>query len=190
MNGRVTLGATYFNNTFKDEIYTTYPAPLFIASPANRTTSSKQKGLEVYVQAKLSGGFRVDGNYTYLDAKQPRSVLINNVFTNFVGQAVRRPKGIASLNFSYEPDNAPFAATLTVRHTGRQNELDFTDPSFTPVLVKEKSFTLVNFNTSYKISKTIELFGRVENLLNTKYEEVFSFATPGAAVYGGVRVRL
>jgi len=33
------------------------------------------------------------------------------------------------------------------------------------------------------------LFARVENLINEQYEEVFSFATPGRAGYGGVRVR-
>jgi vitamin B12 transporter len=186
----ITVGATYFDNKFKDEIYTDFPPPLFIASPANRTTSSRQRGVELYAQAKLPGGFRFDGSYTYLKAPQLRGVLIGGVFTNFDGQAVRRPKSIASANLSYEPNGSPFAATLTVRYNGRQNELAFTDPSFTPVLVAEKSFTLVNVNASYKITKAIELFGRVENLFDTNYEEVFSFATPGRAVYGGVRVRL
>ena len=33
----------------------------------------------------------------------------------------------------------------------------------------------------------MELFGRVENILDEDYQEVFGFATPGVAAYAGVR---
>jgi vitamin B12 transporter len=117
-------------------------------------------------------------------------VLIGDAITDYDGQAVRRAKSIASANLSFAPTTSPFGATLTVRYNGRQKELAFTDPSFTPVLITEKSFTLVNLNASYRIGPQIELFGRVENLFDADYEEVFSFATPGRAAYGGVRLRL
>jgi vitamin B12 transporter len=188
MHGRITLGATFFDNTFKDEIYTTYPPPLYIASPANRTTSSKQKGVELSAQVKLAEGWRFDGSYTYLDAPQMRAVLIGGAFTNFNGQAVRRAKNIASANLTWAPPALPVEATVTVRYNGSQKDLAFTDPSYTPVLVTEKSFTLVNLNASYKLGKHLSLYARVENLFDVKYEEVFSFATPGRAAYGGVRV--
>ena len=55
-------------------------------------------------------------------------------------------------------------------------------------IVSLKPFTLVNLNAQYKLSERFSVFGRVENLFDVKYEEVFSFATPGAAAYGGVRV--
>ncbi|MFY3754019.1 TonB-dependent receptor domain-containing protein, partial [Lacticaseibacillus paracasei] len=48
----VTFGATYFDSTLKGEIYTTYPAPTFVATPANRTTLSKQHGVELFASAR------------------------------------------------------------------------------------------------------------------------------------------
>ena len=52
------------------------------------------------------------------------------------------------------------------------------------------AFTLVNLNATYAVAPHLELFGRIENLLDRRYVEVVSFATPGRAAYGGVRVRL
>ena len=40
----------------------------------------------------------------------------------------------------------------------------------------------------YKLSDRFSIYGRVENLFGEDYEEVFSFAAPGRAAYGGVRV--
>ena len=75
-----------------------------------------------------------------------------------------------------------------MRYTGRMDDLAYIDPSYVPVRVSLKPFTLVNLNAQYRLSDRFSVFGRVENLFDVKYEEVFSFATPGAAAYGGVRV--
>ncbi|MBS0363327.1 MAG: TonB-dependent receptor, partial [Proteobacteria bacterium] len=107
----------------------------------------------------------------------------------FDGQAVRRAKDIASANLTWAPADAPYSATLTVRYNGKQNDLAFTDPSFTPVLVSLKAFTLVNLDASWKLTRSTELYGRVENLFDQGYQEVFSFEGAGRAAYGGVRVR-
>ncbi len=58
----------------------------------------------------------------------------------------------------------------------------YIDPSRVPVRVSLKPFTLVNLNAQYKLSDRFSVFGRVENLFDVKYEEVFSFATPGAGL--------
>jgi vitamin B12 transporter len=39
------------------------------------------------------------------------------------------------------------------------------------------------------MTDTVELYGRVENLANDRYQEVYGFQTPGRAAYGGVRLR-
>ncbi|WP_414901623.1 TonB-dependent receptor plug domain-containing protein [Sphingomonas flavalba] len=190
----VTLGATYFSNRFSDEIYTTYVqvGGQYVATPDNRATATRQKGVEAYAQARLGDGWRVDASYTWLDAKQDQDVLpvVAFVPTRFSGQAVRRAKHIASANLSWAPVDGPLSATLTVRYNGAQNDLAFVDPAYVPELVRLRSFTLVNFNAEYRLTPAIALFGRAENLLDRRYEEVFSFATPGRAVYGGVKVRL
>ncbi|UZK66570.1 TonB-dependent receptor plug domain-containing protein [Sphingomonas sp. M1-B02] len=175
--GRATIGATYFDSTLKDEIYTTYPAPIFVATPGNRTTDSRQHGVEIFVSARPIPQLRLDATYTYLDAEENGA------------EEVRRPKHLGSFNATVLSKDERFAGTLTVRYNGRMTDITFTDPTYasSPV-VSLQEFVLVNFNADYKISDKVSLFGRVENLFDERYEEVFSFATQGRGAFGGVRV--
>jgi vitamin B12 transporter len=52
------------------------------------------------------------------------------------------------------------------------------------------SYTLVNFGADYRINERWQVYGRVENLFDTEYQEVFSFLSPGRGVYAGVRATL
>jgi len=176
-DGHATIGVTYFDSTLEDEIYTSYPAPDFVATPANRDTESQQKGLEVYASARPIPEIKLDLAYTYLDAEE------NDV------EEVRRPDHIGSFNATIFSTDQRFAGTLTVRYNGRQTDLAYTDPSYLPVRVSLKEYVLVNLNAEYKLTDNFTLFARVENLLDEEYEEIFSFATPGVAGYGGIRAR-
>jgi vitamin B12 transporter len=40
---------------------------------------------------------------------------------------------------------------------------------------------------NYKVNDTFSVYGRAENLTNTRYEEVRNFGTPGRSFYAGVR---
>ncbi|MGI9375802.1 MAG: TonB-dependent receptor plug domain-containing protein [Tsuneonella suprasediminis] len=175
--GKATIGVTYFDSRLKDEIYTTYPAPTYIATPSNRTTLSKQHGIEVALAARPIPQIRLDAAYTWLHARENGTV------------EVRRPKHIASFNATVFSKDERFSGTLTLRYNGRQTDVAYTDPSYIPVRVSLQEYVLVNLNAEYKLRKNISVFTRVENLINEKYEEVFSFATSGRAAYGGVRVR-
>jgi vitamin B12 transporter len=177
IGGNSTIGVTYFDSRLKDEIYTTYPAPDFIATPGNRTTKSKQRGIEAFVSARPIQQLRLDAAYTYLKAREDGAV------------EVRRPKHIASVNATVFSTDERFSGTLTLRYNGRQQDVAYTDPTFMPVSVSLREYVLVNLSAEYKLTSKIALFGRVENLADEDYEEVFSFATQGRAAYGGVRVR-
>ncbi len=171
-----TIGVTYFDSKLKDEIFITYPAPNFIATPANRDTRSSQHGFEVFASARPIPQLRLDATYTYLKASE------NGVVE------VRRPRHIGSFNATIFSNDERFSGTLTVRYNGRQEDVAYIDPSYIPVSVTLDEFVLVNLNAEYKITPAVTVFGRVENLINERYEEVFSFATAGRAAYGGVRV--
>ncbi len=181
------VGVTYFSDQLTNAITTSFATG--VAQPVNLAGSSPQRGVEVFASAQFRDEWRLDAGYTYLDAPQHRRVLIGGVFTNFDGQAVRRARDIASLNVSWAPLGRPYAATVTVRYNGKQGDLAFTDPSYVPVLANLKAFTLVNFNATWRLNPQIEFYGRIENLFDQSYQEVFSFATPGRTAYAGVRLR-
>ncbi|WP_374942473.1 TonB-dependent receptor plug domain-containing protein [Sphingomonas sp.] len=174
--GRSTIGATYFDSKLENEVFTAYDAN-FVATPGNRTTLSRQHGVEAFVSARPIDQLRFDLAYTYTRSRE------NGV------QEVRRPRHVGSVNVTGTSRDARFAGTLSVRYNGRQQDDAFTDPSFAPVRVSLQEYVLVNLNVEYKLTPAIAVFGRVENLFDEHYEEVFSYATAGRGAYGGVRAR-
>lgn len=172
-----TIGATWFDNRLKDEIYTAYPAPAYVATPANRSTKSKQQGIETYASIRPSPQWRIDAAYTWLHARED-------------GLAeVRRPKHIASVNVAWTSRDDRFTGTVTARYNGPQTDLAYTDPSFIPDRVTLKSYTLVNLAADYKLTRALAVFGRIENLLGEDYQEIFGIRTAGRAAYAGIRAR-
>ena len=49
-------------------------------------------------------------------------------------------------------------------------------------------FYVWNASLSYDVTKTVQIYGRADNIFNRKYEEVLFFGTPIRSVFGGVRV--
>jgi vitamin B12 transporter len=178
LGGKAKVTATYFEATLEDEIFTVFtfvPPFSFFSSPDNRTTESERKGIELTLDADLDDAWSINAMYTYLDSVEAGL------------EEVRRAPHVASLNVNYKfLDRAE--ATLTVRYNGEQFDNEFI--SATPASrVQLSAFTLVNLSASYEVSDNVELFGRVENLFDEKYEEVFGYATPGIAAYAGLRTR-
>ena len=175
---RLTIGATYFENVLSAEIYTDFPPPTFTPTSLNRTTKSRQHGFEAALAARIGAAWRIDASYTWLRARE-----------NGVSE-VRRPKHIASLAATWTAPSDAGSLTLVARYNGRQLDQAFLDPSFVPNIVRLDDYALVNLNGRVKLDNRFELFGRVENLFDERYEDVFSFVNPGRSAVAGVRVRL
>ena len=171
------LSLTYFESELDGEIFTTFPPPTFIATPANRTTKSEQRGVEVSLNARLAEQWSLAAAYSYLDADE------NGV------EEVRRPDHIASAALTWAAPGDAASATLVVRHNGATPDVAFTDPSFVPVRVSLDDYTLVNLNARVKLTEAISAFARVDNLLDQRYEQVFSFVSPGRSTVVGIEAR-
>jgi len=171
------VAVTYFDSELDGEIFTSFPAPTFIATPANRTTESKQRGVEVSLAAQLSDQWSLDAAYSWLKARE------NGV------EEVRRPEHIASAALTWTAPDDAASATLVVRHNGATPDVAFTDPSFRPVRVQLDDYTLVNLNARVKLTDSVNAFARVENILDENYEQVFSFVSPGRSAVVGVEAR-
>ena len=197
LDGGLTLGATWFRNRFDNQIETVgaFIDGNYISTSRNNADVAKQRGIEAYAHARLAD-IRIDAAYTWLKAPQVVQALTNPAPDDgsyqspvpIETQAVRRAKNIASLNIGYVPEALPLTATLTVRYNGRQRDYAF-NAFWDRLLVDMKAYTLVNFAATFDIGPSLQLFGRVENLLDEDYQEIFAYASPGRAAYGGVRVR-
>lgn len=177
LGDNASVAVTWFDSELKGEIFTTFPPPNFIATPANRTTTSDQQGIEVSLAAKLADAWSLNAAYSYLDAEE------NGV------EEVRRPKHIASAALAWTAPRDAASATLVVRYNGETPDVAFTDPSFRPVRVQLDDYTLVNFNARVNLTDQISAFARVENLLGETYEQVFSFVSPGRSAAVGIEAQ-
>ncbi len=169
------LSATWFDSRLKHEIFTDYPAPNYVATPANRATDSQRKGLELSTHARIGSQVTLDAAYSWLNAKEDGT------------KEVRRPANIASAAINWTAPGDAVSATLVVRHNGAARDLAFTDPSFVPVIARLDDYTLVNLAGEARLTAKIRLFARAENLLHERYEQVFSFVSQGRSVVAGIR---
>ena len=74
---------------------------------------------------------------------------------------------------------------LGVTYNGDMTDTDFSTFARTRV----DPYTLVRFGASWKVTDQIELYGRVENLLDETYQEVIGFSAAPEAAYVGIRFR-
>jgi len=169
LDGRLKLGATWFDSRLEDEIITVFGP---VTTTANATTNSTQKGLELFADGRLSDAWSLDAAYTWLEAKQNG------------GTELRRPKSIASLNLTWKPTERG-SLTLTTRYTGKALDTEFATFSVTTL----KAYTLVNLAGSWRLTDKLEAFARVENLTDEDYQDVFGYQNPGRAAYAGLRAR-
>ena len=71
--------------------------------------------------------------------------------------------------------------TAAVRYAGQS----FDDDADT---IRLKAYTLLDLRGSYPLRDDLELYARVENLTDTRYETTYQYGTLGRAGYAGVRV--
>jgi vitamin B12 transporter len=147
-------------------------------SVENDIGESDREGVELTARVEL-GAIGFGGSYTHLDATDPDG-------TGEVG----RPKDQASFDVTGHFAQNRATVTAGVVYNGRMLDTDFRN-YFANGFVAEKtslgSHTVVRIAGSFKMTGSLEVFGRVENLFDERYQELISYATPGTAVYGGLR---
>lgn len=173
-NGRAVVDVTYFNARLENEIVL-ISLPSFKSSVANLTGTSTRQGIETTAKLRPTDWLTLSGTYTYTDARDDKGV-----------QEIRRPAHAAagSATVSFLDNRA--RATFNVVYNGKMPDTIFTFPSTTTTL---SAYTLVGGIVSYDTTPWSTVYVRAENVFNQRYEEVYSYRSPGAGVYAGLKVR-
>ncbi len=169
LDGRFKGDITYFESRIEDLIV---GAGRTVANVDGR---SKARGAELSAQARLTDALDVIASYTHTDTEDPDGK-----------ELVRRPKNLGSLilNYAFLEDRGN--ANAAVRYHGPQKDSAF-DQFFNRSLVELDSYTLVDVSAFYRMNRHLEVFGRIENLLDKEYEEVFGYGSLGRGFYIGLR---
>jgi vitamin B12 transporter len=171
---RVVLGLTYFHNDLSNVIGFN---GLF---DTLNLGAAETQGLEAELRAQPIADLVFTATYTYLDAEKTSSADINQPKG---ARLPRRPRNEVYVSASY----FWFKRLRTIAEAkvvNAREELNFGGPNFD---IEDYSF--VNIAAEYEVNPHLSIFGRIDNLTNEHYAEVFGFPALGRAAYGGVKVR-
>ncbi len=175
---RLVLDVTWFNQDLTHEIATVLGSD-FVYTPINRDGKSKRQGVEVAATVDLRNGFTATATYTYLDATEQTSAGGPRL------DEVRRPRHAGSVTAAYTfyEDRARVFAEAVFN--GKMEDNAYV-PSL-PARVTLAPYTVVNAGGSFRLNGHLEAYGRVENLFDEDYEEVFGYNTPGRTAFIGLK---
>lgn len=168
---KATIGLIYFHAKLQDEINGFFLDGGSNRTAINRNNTSNREGIEIATDIQLIDSIRLKATYTWTHAQE-------------IQRELRRPRHLASFNIGYTSANQIAKINLNITFTGQQQDIVF------PNRVTLDSYTLVNIATAYAISPKINLYGRIENLFDKEYQDVFSFAAPGITGIIGLHMAL
>jgi vitamin B12 transporter len=166
----VRVGATYFHNRIRD----------LIASDITGTTWANigraiTRGVESFVAYRPARQLTLRLDYTYTEASD--DVLHQ--------QLLRRPKHKGNLIATWHASDALLLNldVLTVSSWVDGNR-DFSIPR-----LEAPGYTTLNLAASFDLSGQLALFGRIDNLLDRRYQNPVGFLRPGFGVFAGIRAQ-
>ena len=132
------------------------------------TGTGSSEGLEIIASLPLSECWRIEGNFTSLDAKQQNG-----------NDRVYRPDQTGQVSVVWTRNN--LRARVTGRYTG-----DATDPFMTSI---DDTFTL-DLSAQWDLSERWALEARVLNVTDHDDQQLPGYYVPGMTAYAGVRLKL
>jgi vitamin B12 transporter len=170
----VEVGLTYFHNDLSNVIGFN---GLF---DTLNLGSAETQGLEAELRAQPIPNFVLRAAYTYLEAEKTSSKDVSQLQG---ARLPRRPRNEIYVSATYLAWKR-LRTVVEAKFVNAREELNFGGPNFD---IEDYSF--VNIAAEYEVNPHFSIFGRVNNLTNEHYSEVFGFPALGRAAYGGVKVR-
>jgi vitamin B12 transporter len=173
-----TLDVTYFHADLQNKISRSglaAPDPTLINLPGTST----REGVEFALRTKLTPSLMATVAYTYLNAEESTGL-----------QEIRRPRHSGRVDLAYDFAAGRGKANLGVIYNGSQMDSVFINNGFPQpfgrLLLDE--YLVVNAAVSYKLQPGVELFGRVENLFDHSYQEVYGYQAAPIQAFAGLKL--
>ena len=159
---RIVLGATLFDQETENMIDFSYTAGY------DNIALVDSQGVELTGAYAINNWLGIAASYTFIDSEDGN------------GNALARlPESTGNISASFDPDG-PFSGAVLVRYNGEETNTDGSELD---------SWTRVDLTGSYDLNDTVEIYGRIENLLDEEYQQILGYGTPGLSGSVGVRLR-
>ncbi|MBM3285359.1 MAG: TonB-dependent receptor [Candidatus Aminicenantes bacterium] len=168
---RARIGMTYFHNHFKNLIsYDSFRGYMNIGK-------AEAKGVEVEFEVRPSESVSLNAAYTRLGARDEVQGT----------DLLRRPKErlCSALNFSFP---GGWALSVSFQYTGKRKDMDYS--AWPPREVVLPGYSLLNGIISRDLNPHIEVFARLDNILNVRYEMIYGYGTLGFSAQAGAKLSL
>jgi outer membrane cobalamin receptor len=188
LNDKLSLGATWFHNRYKDLI-ASLGGSLSVLSAyyTDNIANAKSEGTELTAMFRPARWLSVTGNYMWLDTAvlslKGGTGLVEQYF--YLGQPLlRRPKhsGSAVVTFHYKR----LDANLIGYFRGRTLDVEPTYGA-SEGLFWNSGYQNVGVNLNWRVRGNLTAFANLRNALNQRYEEVFGFPSPLLNVTAGLK---
>ncbi len=190
--GKAVFDATYFNNHFKDQIVTVGSLTNLSSFTSDNLGNSRAQGAEVSFHVHPIRSLSMSVEYT-LDATEVLS--LNGASVALaplqVGQQLLlQPRHSAGYNLTWRHGNLMLNTNAYIR--GSALDVEPNDGLYAcdlglPCLFSDKGYVRMDGGFSYRLPKGVEIYGRLDNMLDQKYEEVLGYPSLPFNVLAGVR---
>jgi len=181
-NRRISVGGTYFQTKFDNLIAAKLVNPDTYRYQADNIEKAESNGVELEGMVQIIDGLAVLGNYTFVNAQDTTK-------TGEEKPLRRRPKHNGRVIINYAPTFEPLSGRLNLNLdvvlVGKRydnNPAKYGEAFWYP------GYNKVDLAASYKILDTLQIYGKVSNLMNQNYQEVVGYPTQGINFFGGTRV--
>ena len=167
--GLLKAGVTYFENEVEDLIE-------YVSGQGYVNIEEAESwGIEAFLEVGPWRGLSGRITYTYTDTEDDQGERL-----------LRRPLNKVGASLSYRFLQERGRVGIHLLWVDEREDMDWS--AWPARRVELDDYTLVDLSGSFKVHRNLEVFARVENLLDEDYEEAYGYGTPGFSAYGGVKV--
>ena len=183
LDGRAVVSVAYFERRTKNLIdfvscFGT-AAPLCPLYPSggyyDNVARARARGVELSAQADLTETLSVQASYTWLDARN------RSAGANFDRRLPRRPSREGDAEIAYRWP-VKLTTSVAVHYAGDRYD-DAANRN------RLKGYVTWDLRANYPLTEQVEVYGRVDNLFDERYQTIRNYGQLGRVAYGGVRAR-
>jgi len=182
LDGAVEASATYFRRTSFDLItFVSCTAPLTgicVGRPFgtyDNVARALSQGVEATLLLRPVEALTFSASYTYLDAKNRSAGT-----ANFNRALPRRPDNSITVNADYR---WPFGLTTGATITAVGDSFDNASNAR-----RLDGYVVTDVRAAVPVGRHLEVYGRIENLFDQRYQTIYQYGQPGRGAFGGIRL--
>jgi vitamin B12 transporter len=144
--------------------------------------SARTQGIEAFGRWEPVTNLIFNLSYTYLDARNTSSPDFADEQPD--SRLVRRARNQGFASVSYRAFNR-LTVSFEAKIVNGIQDVGFPPPNYTPMNFSLGGYTVLRLLASYELGHNLEVYGRIENLGDERYQQVYGYPALGRAFFGG-----